>query len=236
MADYVKQPDDPNRGRYSFSGKELSELLGLQPFDVSDAVDMLSKRGYAKGIYHLGTYPYSFGGVCLTPEGRLEAEKYSGKPQAHEVDAPLQIRNRGAFDADSRLVLEQHKSAQIPVALLMVDIDDFKPFNDEHGHPAGDLVLKETASAMRNVIGSKGTCYRYGGDEFVVILPNYTHAEVIPLAERIRSSVASIRLPGLPQIAVSVGVGVSELHGYDPGVLLAAADDAMYAVKHSSKG
>jgi diguanylate cyclase (GGDEF)-like protein len=215
MAEYVKEPDDPNQGRHSFPAKELSELIGLRPGDISDAVDLLERRGHAKALRALGTHPYSFIQVGLTPQGRLEAEKHSGEPQAHEIDALLQIRNRGAFDLDLRLILGKRQQAKTPIALLMIDLDHFKTFNDNHGHLEGDKVLKATAATLRNVVGTKGNCYRYGGEELVALLPNYSSAEVLPLAERIRTSIASIRLDGLPQITVSVGVSLSDSSGYD---------------------
>jgi diguanylate cyclase (GGDEF)-like protein len=235
MAEYETQPDDPKRGLYSFRAKELSELMGLHPVDISDAVDLLDSLGRAKAFRTLGTHPYSFSQVHLTPQGRLEAEKHSGKPQAHEIDALLQIRNRGAFDRDSRLILGQCQLAKTPVAMLMIDLDHFKTFNDNHGHIAGDNVLTATAVTLRNVVGAKGNCYRYGGEELVVLLPNYSGEEAVPLAERIRASVASIKLEGLPQITVSVGVSLSDSAGYESAGLLSAADRALYAGKKAGR-
>jgi diguanylate cyclase (GGDEF)-like protein len=235
MAEYEKQPDDPNRGHYSFQAKELSELMGLRPVDINDAVDWLHGLGRVNVLRALGTQPYSFVQVSLTITGRLRAEEHSGKPQAHEIDPLLQIRNRGAFDLDLRLILGQCQLAKTPIALLMIDLDHFKTFNDNHGHIVGDRVLKATAATVRNVVGTKGNCYRYGGEELVALLPNYSSAEVLPLAERIRTSIASIQLDALPQITVSVGVSLSDLAGYDPTGLLNAADRALYAAKNAGR-
>jgi|SRR5450759_2505707 len=235
IATYDKGLDDPERGRYQLSGEDLSKLTGLRPNELSDAVDSLDGDGYVRVRRYLGSHPYSFGVVGLEPRGRLEAEKFSEQPQAHEIDPLLQIRNRGAFDSDLRLILGQCQPAGVPVALLMIDLDHFKSFNDDHGHSAGDKVLREAAATLRRVIGTKGTCYRYGGEELVVLLPNYTQAEVIPLAERIRTSIASIELDGLPRITVSIGVSLTEAAGYDPQELFNAADGAVYAAKAAGR-
>src|SRR5438105_299968 len=98
MAEYSQQADDPERGHYHFANKELAELLGLNSHELSDAVAWLEERGCVDAGHHLGTHPFSFAGVTLTAHGRLEAEEHSGRPQAHELDALLKIRNRGAFD------------------------------------------------------------------------------------------------------------------------------------------
>jgi diguanylate cyclase (GGDEF)-like protein len=235
IADYGQQPNDTSRGRYELGGKELTDLTDLQANDLSDAVDLLDSRGLVKLRRFLGTHPYTFGTVGLKPEGRQVAEKHSGKPQLHEIDPLLQIRNRGAFDADLRLILKKCEPGKVPVALLMIDIDHFKPFNDDHGHQAGDRVLKETAITISKVVGTKGNCYRYGGEEMVVLLPNYTHEEALPLAERIRTSIASIQLAGLPQVTVTMGLSLTEPAGYDPDGLLKAADDALYAGKNAGR-
>lgn len=235
MAEYGKKPNDPDRGRYNFAAKEFSQLTGLHPNDLSDAIDFLDSQGYVKALRYLGTRPYSFGGAVLTTEGRLEAEKYSGKPQVQEIDALLQIRNRGVYDSDFPRIVGQCQMEKLPAACLMIDLDNFKSFNDNHGHDAGDAVLKAAAASVRNTLGSKGTCYRYGGEEIVVILPNYTRAEAVPLAERIRITVASIELTGLPRITVSIGVGLTESVGYKPEDLFRAADNALYAAKHEGR-
>jgi diguanylate cyclase (GGDEF)-like protein len=132
-------------------------------------------------------------------------------------------------------VLSQHKSASISVALCMLDIDHFKTFNDNHGHQAGDDVLNNVAAVLRNTVGNKGMCYRYGGEELCAILPNYTRAEAEPLAERIRAGIENSPVGALPKVTVSLGVALTETAGYDVTALLKAADDALYAAKRQGR-
>jgi diguanylate cyclase (GGDEF)-like protein len=235
LADYGKGPDDPDRGRYEFGGAELPELTNLKINDINDAAEYLEKLGCVKLDKYMGTHPYAFGHISLTPHGRMEAEKFSGQPQAHEIDPLLQLFNRGCLDSDLPNLAGQCKAAGLPLAVIMIDLDHFKTFNDNYGHAAGDLVLTSTASSLRNVVGAKGKCYRYGGEELFVILPNYTKEEILPLAERIRLAISSIKLEGLPPVSASLGVAISECSGYDAKELCSEGDKALYAAKDAGR-
>ena len=235
LATYGKEPDDPNRGTYQFPSAELPGLTGLTPNRINDAADYLAARGLVKLLKALGSHPFNFIIISVTTQGRVAAEERTGAPQAHEIDKLISLYNRGKLDADLSRVLAQHKSASIPVALCMLDIDHFKTFNDNYGHQSGDQVLKSTAAVLRNTVGNKGTCYRYGGEELCAILPNYTLAEVEPLAERIRASIENSSVGTLPKVTVSLGVALTERAGYDATALLKAADGALYAAKREGR-
>ncbi len=126
------------------------------------------------------------------------------------------------------------------LALIMLDIDHFKEYNDSFGHIAGDLALKEIANLTRASVRENDLVARYGGEEFVIILPmtNLEGAKVV--AERIRESVLNCRFLGdmkIPQVSITVSLGVS---AYRQGVdnredLLREADDALYQAKESGR-
>jgi diguanylate cyclase (GGDEF)-like protein len=94
-----------------------------------------------------------------------------------------------------------------PLAMLFVDIDDFKQVNNKLGHDGADEVLKHLANNLRRSVGTKGTAYRFGGDEFVILLPNYLLDEAAGIAKRLNSETAHLEYP--QNISVTVTIGVS---------------------------
>ncbi|MBY8964528.1 diguanylate cyclase [Algiphilus sp. NNCM1] len=124
-------------------------------------------------------------------------------------------------------------------ALLMVDIDHFKSFNDQHGHALGDWVIKRVADMLREQRrGGDVTC-RYGGEEFVIALFETTAEDAVERAEALRAAIQTIRLPapyeGEPGITISIGMAAFPTHGTTQSELLAAADGALYAAKRSGR-
>ncbi len=115
-------------------------------------------------------------------------------------------------------------------SLLMIDVDDFKRYNDEFGHPAGDKLLKKIADAILSSIRSSDVAARYGGEEFAVVLPGLNPKGAIKLAERIRKAVKR-------ECEATISIGVSSLPQYATTVeeLIEGADKALYRAKHLSK-
>lgn len=129
--------------------------------------------------------------------------------------------------------------AEQPLGVLMLDLDHFKKFNDTYGHDAGDTVLRETASLLTKSIRVEDIVCRFGGEEFVVILPtadlNVAHAR----AERIRSRLHELAIlhqgQSLGPVTASVGAAVLPMHGTSPKQLLEAADAALYRAKKEGR-
>jgi diguanylate cyclase (GGDEF)-like protein len=119
------------------------------------------------------------------------------------------------------------------LALVMVDIDHFKSFNDTQGHQAGDETLRNVALAIAEASREFDTVARYGGEEFAVVLPLCSPPEAAQVAERLRQAASSVRA-AIP-VTASAGVAVYPFDGTDPDILVRAADEALYAAKRAGR-
>jgi diguanylate cyclase (GGDEF)-like protein/PAS domain S-box-containing protein len=121
-----------------------------------------------------------------------------------------------------------------PVSLLMIDIDHFKWINDTYGHNAGDQALQSLADLIRSHIRRSDIACRFGGDEFVIVMPETALRSAYERAEDFRQRVQSLQLPGigiLGNLTVSIGIATYPVHGATKEDLLRAADQAMYHAK-----
>ena len=119
------------------------------------------------------------------------------------------------------------------MTLVIADIDKFKSINDTYGHPFCDEVLQSVAKIVKQTVGVKGSCYRYGGEEISILLPNYTADEAAALAERIRILIESSPIGGKQlRVTASFGVAESPTHTQTSTTLLEMADSAMYEAKN----
>jgi diguanylate cyclase (GGDEF)-like protein len=127
-----------------------------------------------------------------------------------------------------------------PLAVLMIDIDQFKQINDTHGHLTGDRTLQEVSKCLRRSVRLSDHVGRYGGDEFLIVLPGAEQGEALIAAERILRNTSLARVMAgdeLVDIQLSVGVAIYPMDGSDSPSLIAAADHSMYAAKqlHASQ-
>jgi diguanylate cyclase (GGDEF)-like protein len=124
-----------------------------------------------------------------------------------------------------------------PVGLMMLDVDHFKEFNDTFGHPGGDALLCELSNLLQSVTRVEDAACRYGGDEFVVLLPESPLHITLERAEEIRKAAARFNIihegATLDPVTLTVGVAVYPDHATDMTGLLRAADEAMYEAKHA---
>jgi diguanylate cyclase (GGDEF)-like protein len=160
---------------------------------------------------------------------------------ACQNDWLLGIFNRGTFEERAKAEFDRMRREKKPISFLMVDLDNFKQYNDTYGHQAGDMVLKTVADVIRQQIRSYDLLGRYGGEELAVCLPATDLDEAVLVAERIVHAVyaAGIYHRGNPpheKVTVSVGVAsstdVSESY-YEK--MINEADDHMYSAKRSGK-
>ncbi len=158
------------------------------------------------------------------------------------IDALTHLANRRHFDEvlqqEFRRAQREHKS----LGLVLVDVDNFKKYNDTYGHPAGDACLKQVAQALNGGFQRAGEfCARYGGEEFVVLLPGNDLAQALKAAERARAAVQQLSLlhghNGFEKVVTaSFGVAVFEPgSGLTPQSLLQCADKALYEAKRAGK-
>ena len=144
-------------------------------------------------------------------------------------DALTALLGRAAFDAD----LDKHAkgaAAEMPASLVLADVDHFKKVNDKHGHPIGDAVLKEVAQRLIAVSARKGDAYRYGGEEFALILPNHSAEEGLAVAERARLVVETTPVAGIT-VTASFGIATSSDRATSASQWLKYADEALYDAK-----
>ncbi len=154
------------------------------------------------------------------------------------LDSLTNLANRRAF----RLSLENEFNRSLrygdPVSLLLADLDHFKKINDTYGHPCGDAVLKETGRIILNAMRKVDLVARFGGEEFVVIMPNTGLDGACLAAERIRAAVENHHFEGLPEagnITVSIGVTTLFEDVKDMDGLIKMADDALYRAKANGR-
>lgn len=147
-------------------------------------------------------------------------------------DALSGAYSRGAFFGLLEQQLQQAGQHRQSLALLMIDLDNFKSINDRFGHPGGDRVLVDFVDRMKSALRASDLFGRYGGEEFAVLMPNTTLADAQQVAERIRANVAS---SSAPAYTVSIGISVVA-NGNQPGAsLLTLADQALYLAKRNGK-
>jgi len=121
-----------------------------------------------------------------------------------------------------------------PLSVAFIDLDDFKAVNDSYGHQAGNECLEATVNLIGGVLSNKGKLYRYGGDEFVVVLPNFECFEATATAERIRRAIDEGNPGGQAKVTASIGVASSEhMESPEAKVLIDLADKAMYGSKET---
>jgi len=154
-------------------------------------------------------------------------------------DSLTGLFNRRYMEETLQRELLRAERSHVPVGIIMLDVDNFKAFNDTYGHTAGDLVLREVGACLRAQIREEDIACRYGGEEFTLILPTASLAVTEQRADQVRQKVKQICVEyggqQLGAISVSVGVAAAPAHGVDGEALLRAADVALYHAKHQGR-
>jgi diguanylate cyclase (GGDEF)-like protein len=162
----------------------------------------------------------------LAIEGAVAIERTTTLTELEKltrVDALTSIGNRRAFDEQLGRELKRAERERTPVALAMFDLDHFKAFNDAHGHPEGDRLLREVAAAWQGCLRATDSLARYGGEEFALIAPGCSQDEAVALVDRLRAEVTEDQ---------TCSAGVALWDGSESAdQLLTRADAALYAAK-----
>ncbi|MFL5942129.1 MAG: diguanylate cyclase [Gaiellaceae bacterium] len=131
--------------------------------------------------------------------------------------------------------LQEAAGTHVPVALLMLDIDDFKHVNDVHGHAVGDELLRFLAEALRATIRPEDVVCRLGGEEFAIVMVDCGSEDAVRVSERIQSRLAAVDFPGIGRMTVSIGLALGPEHAMNPRELAACAEAAMMTAKAHGK-
>jgi diguanylate cyclase (GGDEF)-like protein len=154
------------------------------------------------------------------------------------TDALTGLANRRSFDDE--LALEWRRAERVgdSLALLIIDLDNFKSINDELGHQAGDAVLRRVAAILDSGARQVDLAARYGGEEFALLTPETDVVGAMKLAERLRSAIeaATVKLPTGAEVSVTASLGVAVKGELErPEQLVTAADEALYEAKRNGK-
>jgi diguanylate cyclase (GGDEF)-like protein len=150
------------------------------------------------------------------------------------VDGLTKVLNRTAFMDILSTEVSRSNACHAPFSVVMLDIDDFKVINDTYGHQAGDMVLENLARILREKLRREDIIGRYGGEEFIAMLPHTTPKQVARIADKLRKSVEVYAFDPLPTITVSLGC-TSFKRNDSLTEIVKRADDALYDSKHGGK-
>ena len=176
----------------------------------------------------------TFTGVILMVTQRIRL----GLDRQAREDVLTGILNRRAFEESAEAEWSRATRHDLPLSILVIDLDHFKTLNDTHGHEAGDAWLKAFAQLTGNLLRLEDLLCRYGGEEFVVLLPQTRLDAALQAAERIRRMIEGHRLAhGTASVAVTVSIGVAARGGEYKTLksMIAAADRALYRAKAAGR-
>jgi diguanylate cyclase (GGDEF)-like protein len=208
--------------------REMKRLLTAEASTLRTAVEAKRQRDEQ-------TYTKLTSRVEMLQSRLVKAEEEAS------VDPLTRVANRGTFDSALRKTVAASLDSGVPLSLAMVDIDDFKRVNDQHGHPIGDRVLLCTALWLGKVVRRTDLVARYGGEEFVVILND---AKIQQVESRLNQALADLAANSfeyddhgeMRTIRYTVSIGITELSAGDsPADLLKRADEALYEAKRKGK-
>jgi diguanylate cyclase (GGDEF)-like protein len=167
----------------------------------------------------------------ITEEKRLEERLR----RLSTTDGLTGLFNRRHLDETLTTELERALRYNAPLSIMMFDVDHFKRFNDEHGHDQGDRVLQAIAQSLQEHVRKVDVPCRYGGEEFLAILPGTNQAGAIIVSERLRHAIEQMEVDGL-NVTISIGVAsVPELDVRSSATLVEAADSALYRAKRAGR-
>ncbi len=206
----------------------------------------LIARGQIKGALNI----YREGEAVAFTETEFEIAQRFGDAAALALDnAEIRARLEHQARTDSltglfnhsvfyeRLLqsLQESSRTHMPLAVLMLDIDDFKHVNDVHGHAVGDELLRFLAEALRAIVRPEDVICRLGGEEFAVLMDACGGDDAVRVAERVQTRLASVDFPGIGRMTVSVGLALGPEHAMNPRELAACAEAAMMTAKAQGK-
>ncbi|SDZ21624.1 GGDEF domain-containing protein [Tindallia californiensis] len=161
-------------------------------------------------------------------------ETHSQLETAVSTDTLTTLYNRGKLDSALSIMLSRYHQHKHPFSILLIDMDHFKRINDTYGHPAGDRVLKEFAQILTHNIRKTDIAGRWGGEEFMIILPDANSSIAYTISEKIRKAAQNNLLIGNHKVTVSIGI--TEVQHRDTlSRIIKRVDNALYQAKHQGR-
>jgi diguanylate cyclase (GGDEF)-like protein len=159
------------------------------------------------------------------------------------IDAKTGLLNAATWESEATAELTRAVRTRSPLSVALIDIDHFKAVNDTHGHLVGDVVLRAVSDVLREQLRGYDVVGRFGGEEFVVLLPQTGEADAVSIAERLRAHVAALSIPvqdgarseASVRLTISIGVASLDAFGSEVTDLLNAADAALYVAKQAGR-
>ncbi len=176
--------------------------------------------------------------LALAYQFRVGQEERLRAEQLAQLDPLTGLNNRRAFYDKTRALWSQAVRHAHPASVMLFDIDRFKQINDTHGHAHGDDVLKAVARMLRDSVREEDILARWGGEEFIVFLPETGRDEGMALAERLRAATADLRVAGEAgetRITASIGIAQAESEHFTLDALIASADECLYQAKQQGR-
>ena len=225
-------PAPPERGYKTPSFLCCPIMIGGRAIGVMNFTDRASGRPFDKGSLDLF--------LAIVPQLAVAIDRAILKEKAGEfeqlsvTDALTGLLNRRYIE--ERLMEEVKRSNRhgFPMSFMMLDVDHFKAYNDQHGHPAGDEALKMVAHVLRETLRGADVAARFGGEEFSILLPQTTGEEAAAIAERIRHNIEQTEFP-LRKVTISIGVASCSAELCVSADIVSAADKALYAAKRQGR-
>jgi diguanylate cyclase (GGDEF)-like protein len=154
--------------------------------------------------------------------------------QLSVTDALTGLLNRRYLAKRLSEEIQRSKRHRFPMSLMMLDVDDFKSYNDAFGHPAGDAALRIVANVLQDILRGADVAARYGGEEFAILLPQTTSNEAAAIAERLRQRIEHTEFPKR-KVTVSIGIAACSNDIETPEDIISAADHALYEAKNHGR-
>jgi diguanylate cyclase (GGDEF)-like protein len=211
----------------------LPLFVGAEVLGVVCVTDRLDNRGFTRDDVSALRALTAPAVLALARErARQQAETFA---QAAIVDPVSGLFNRRYFHSRLDEELQRAQRHKTPVALLMIDIDDFKNINDRFGHLVGDAVIRGVSEILRHSVRKFDVCARFGGEEFAIVMPGSAAESSTRVAERIRQRIEAFRLDQSADLRVTASIGMSVSHDLAARELIEQADQALYEAKRHGK-